>query len=90
VGLAKYFWGRWREGPGWPRADAGGRARCPGRRKPTANLGQEWVGPDASVRMRRTAEACETDASVRSNAFEHARMGCVRRLEMPLGSETCN
>jgi hypothetical protein len=26
VGLAKYFWGHWREGPGWPRADAGGHA----------------------------------------------------------------
>jgi hypothetical protein len=30
VGLANYFWGHWREGPGWPRTDAGGRACCPG------------------------------------------------------------
>jgi hypothetical protein len=36
VGLANYFWGRWREGPGWPRADA--RAV-----RADANLAQIWA-----------------------------------------------
>jgi hypothetical protein len=29
-GIGQLFLGRWEEGPGWPREDAGGRARYPG------------------------------------------------------------
>jgi hypothetical protein len=50
-GIGQQFLGHWQEGPGWPREDAGGRTCCTGKRKPGTNLGQGWVGPDASVWM---------------------------------------
>jgi hypothetical protein len=83
VELDNYFWGRWREGPRWPRADPRGHARCPGRRKPSPNLGQGWIALDASVRLCRTAGEGACDARVRSNAFRCARTRCVGPLEMP-------
>jgi hypothetical protein len=52
---------------GGPRVDAGGRVRCPGRCNIGPNLGQGWVKPDGSVRMRRTAGEGVGDALVRSD-----------------------
>jgi hypothetical protein len=57
----------WWEGPPNNWADAGGRARCPGRRKLALNLSRGWVEPDASVWMRRTAGACAATSRIRSN-----------------------
>jgi hypothetical protein len=45
----------------------------PRRRKPNPNLSHGWVVPDASVRMHRTAGACATYASIRSDRFGRTR-----------------
>jgi hypothetical protein len=84
VGLANYFWGRWREGSEWPRTDTGGRTRYSGRRKPDTNLDQGLVGSDAFVRMRHTARKDAGDAPVQLDVFERTRTRCLEPLEMPL------
>jgi hypothetical protein len=71
-GISQLFLGRWREGPGWPREDTGGRARYLGQCKPGANFGQGWVRSDASVWMCHTAGEGAGDALVRSDQFGRA------------------
>jgi hypothetical protein len=83
-GISQLFLGRWREGPGWPREDTGGRARCLGQCKPGANFDQGWVRSDTSDRMCHTAGEGAGDASVWSDQFGCALTRCVGLLEMPL------
>jgi hypothetical protein len=53
------------------------------RCKPDQNLSQGWVGPDASIRLRRPAGEGATHTPIRSDQFRHARTRCVGPLEMP-------
>jgi hypothetical protein len=78
-GIDQVFLGSLARGPGWPKADAEGRARCPGRYKLGPNLGQRWVELNTFVRMRRTAGEGARDVPPRSDAFEHAWTRCVGR-----------
>jgi hypothetical protein len=64
--------------------DTSEQRACPRRRIGDLILVDRCVGPDASVRMRRTAETCATDAPVRLDQFGHSRTRCVGTLKMPL------
>jgi hypothetical protein len=72
-------------GPRPTREDMHEQRACPRRRIGDLNLMDRCVGPDTSVRMHRTAGACETGAPVQSDQIRCARTRCVGPLEMPLG-----
>jgi hypothetical protein len=69
VGLAKYFWGRWREDPGWTREDARAVRANANLAQIWAKDGSGWTRPSGCVAPLGRALATRRSGRTRSDVM---------------------